>query len=205
MNHPETVDPGIARFLFDHGVYYILPAGETVSIAKAVREHVVMNSPDRVAGTCHGESFNGVGFQPVRFKEGVVMSQVTSRGRRTSLFIPYAVGLFHFGERELGREFVQTTVALLEYFGQGGGNIVVGAEVGVIGRTVRAFENGFDSRSCALPVEEVGQWWLSKVGRLGLTEMLTVSDEKFFLDLRGFRDSEAFSGLVGLQGSAERD
>jgi hypothetical protein len=43
MYDPETIDPRVPRFLFDHSIHYVFPSCEAVRISESIVKHIMMN------------------------------------------------------------------------------------------------------------------------------------------------------------------
>ena len=45
MNYAKTVELGVARFLFNYGVDYLIPSGEAVSMLHGIRDYSMLCCP----------------------------------------------------------------------------------------------------------------------------------------------------------------
>ena len=80
MDDSETVDPGVARLFFNHGIDDLFPPGEAMSIPNAIPEERVVHRLDRITGGFENSGFKGVLLEAVRFKESMIMAEVASGG-----------------------------------------------------------------------------------------------------------------------------
>lgn len=110
----KAVDPGVSRFFFYHGVYYLFPASEKVGISDAVFKHIVMKGPYGVARGFKDDGFNRGFLEAIALQEGVVVSKVLARQGGACVFIPDAVDFLHCREGEAGGDFGDTAVTGLE-------------------------------------------------------------------------------------------
>ena len=67
MDDSETVDQGVARLFFNHGVDDLFPPGEAVSISDAILDEGVVTRPNGVSGGFDDSGFKGILFEAVGF------------------------------------------------------------------------------------------------------------------------------------------
>jgi hypothetical protein len=130
------MNPRITRLLFDHGIHNVLPARKAVGVLESIFEHIMVNGPDRVTSAVEYSSFHRIRFEAIGLEQGMVVAEMSSGWRRARRFIPNAVRMLHFGQREFRGQFLETAIALLQDFGRGGRYVVVGAKVRVGGGRV---------------------------------------------------------------------
>ncbi len=68
------MDSRISRVFFYHGIYYLLPSGETVAMIDSVVCETSMNIPDGVSAGFEGGELRATRDEGSGFQKGVVMA-----------------------------------------------------------------------------------------------------------------------------------